>query len=162
MESRHIVFGAVFVAFFGIGMLNVMSDGRFGHAISAQFPWHAGTSTAPTVEVENLTVEQGEIGEVKATVRNANRVSYANYNLSEGAKRLDLDAEPHPGPRFVAQSLPPYWNYDHTEKRIVVRMEFNISKGTEPGVYDYGVRAWNGEDTGVKKNFTVRVESSEN
>lgn len=164
METRHVIFGAVFVGIFSIGMLNVISDGRLGHAVNSQLPWHAGTSAEPTIDVENLTVEQGNIGEVKATVRNADRVSYTNYNLFEGGKRLDMDAGPRPNPSFVEQSLPPYWNYDHVEKKIVVEMKLNISQETEPGIYKYGVEAWNGEEMEkpVKRNFTVRVEASEN
>jgi len=163
MKKRHVIFGAVFVAIFGIGMLNVMSDGRLGHAIQSQFPWHIGSAEAPSIEVENLSVEQGEIGEVEAVVRNTDMVSYANYELSEGQRRLDLDAKPYPGPSFVKQSLPPYWNYDHVEKKVVVNMEFNISENTDPGVYDYGIEAWNGdypEQKPVMRNFTVQVLGS--
>lgn len=164
MGKRHVFFGAIFMAVFGIGMLNLLSEGRLGHEINSQFPWHTGnTSAAPEVEVENLSLDQGESEEVVALVRNADEVTYIDYSLFPQAERnnLELEAGTSPSPSFVQQSLPPNWLYDHTEKLIEVRMWFNSSEDTEPGNYTYGIRGLN--DDGKKSataNLTVQVLNS--
>jgi len=162
MEKRHVFFGVVFVAVFGVGMLNVISDGRLSHAIQSQFPWHTGdSSTTPQIEVEDLKLAQGETGETVALVRNAEKVSYRDYSMSGVEENSpQLEAELFPYPSTVQESYPPNWLYDHPEQLIEVRMKFNISEETDPGNYTYGVEAWNGEGNSVTENLTVQVLDS--
>lgn len=166
MEKRHIVFGAVFFSVFIIGSLNIISDGRFGHAIVSKVPGHAGDPGAePEISIQsNVTLEQGETASVTAVVRNARTISYTNPTLThrEG-RRIDVDADLKPFPRMVQQSLPPTWVYSHIEPEVKMNITLNASRNVKPGNHSFELTA--ASDIAVdapesSERFSVEIENS--
>ena len=155
MDRRHILYGVIFLAVFAAGMFNVATDGRFSHAVSSTIPGHAAEASAtPEVEVqENLSLIENETGKVYVTVKNADRVSYRDFQPESG---LSLEADFRPFPSSVQESLPPYWNWDHPERKIVMELEFNASN-TKSGDYVYSVEAWNGDSEASRENISISV-----
>ena len=162
MEVRHVVFGAVFLAVFTIGSLNIISDGRVGHALSAQFPGHGATFAEPKISIEeNVTLKPGSNTSVTARIRNAKVISYENPTLfNREEARIDVDADLNPSPRMIQQSLPPSWVYDHVEPEIQMRMTLKASENLEPGNYSFRITAEPDTDvnaTEISGEFSVRV-----
>ena len=164
METRHVIFGAVFLAVFTFGSLNIISDGRVGHAVSAQLPGHSVASNSePEISIEeNVTLEPGATKSVNAEI--AKIISYTNPTLfNRDEAQIDVDAKLEPSPGMVQQSLPPSWVYDHVEPEILMNISLNSSESMAPGNYSFNVTAESGMDIEareVSESFSVRVLNS--
>ena len=157
MEVRHVVFGAVFLAVFTIGSLNIISDGAFGHMLTSQLPSHSvGPDAEPEISLEeNVSLKPGTSGSVEAEIRNAKIISYRNPTLTnrQGA-RIDVNADLKPSPALVQQSLPPSWVYDYVEPKIQMDISLKASEDVNPGNYTFEITAES--ETGSKSQDTSR------
>ena len=142
MERRHVFFGVVFVAVFGIGMANVMSDGRLGHTIASQLPGHTGDGEASIEKIEKIQLEPGERVTREVKLENVKRVSYRDPTIfANGTDPLNFSLELSPSPRMVEQSLPPNYVYEHREARVDARLSFRAEEVTEPGQWTFRLDA---------------------
>ena len=151
-QSRHLIYGVIFVLVFATGSVNVITDGGIAHLVSSQTPWHpAEASSTPEIEIENnLTLAMNETGEVKGVIRNADSVSY-RYHGDGRTPSLEPDFRPHPS--AGEDSLPPTWLWDHPEKKIIFEISFNASE--VEGSHTYSLEASNSGSEVVERNFTV-------
>lgn len=155
MEKRHVVYGIVFIAVFTLGTLNVMTDGRFSHALSSKIPGHsAEASVTPEIEIkDNLSLEANETGEINAVIRNSDKVS---YTITGNTPRTSLNPDFRPSPSAGQDSMPPTWIWDHPEKEINLVINFNSSElGT--GEHRFSLEAYNSDSKTVEKEFSVTV-----
>lgn len=163
MKKRHIVFGAVFLAVFVVGSLNIISDGRIGHALRAQVPGHGGSpGMKPDISIDRkVTLKQGGISSATAEIRNARIVSYANPTITSAEEnRIEVEADLAPPPRMVQQSLPPSWVYSHGEPEIMMDIDLNASETVDPGNYTFRVTAESSMDINASEaseQFSVTV-----
>ncbi len=164
MEARHIVFGAVFVAFFGIGMLNVMSDGRFAHMLASQIPGHAGTGNASIQDVEEVELESGEKVIRRVELRNVKRVSYGDPTIStNGTDPLNFTIDLAPPFSGVEQSMPPNYVYDHRERKITATLSFEAEEVAEPGEWTFELTARPGDirTEKISREIPVNIKSDQ-
>lgn len=162
METRHIFFGAVFVAVFGIGMLNVMSDGRFAHMLSSQVPGHVGTGNASIQEVEDVVLEPGKTVTRRVELRNVKRVSYVDPTIfANGTDPVNFTMDLSPPPRMVEQSLPPNYVYEHTERKVTAILNFEAEEVAEPGEWMFELTAKPDDirTEEISKKIRVKIES---
>lgn len=160
METRHVIFGAVFIAVFTVGSLNIISDGEVAHMLSIQLQ-----SPEPKISIEeNVTLKPGSNASVTARIRDAKVISYENPTLfNREEARIDVDADLDPSPRMVQQSLPPYWVYEYLEPEIHANIVLNASEDMDPGNYTFEVTAESerGSDaTEISREFSVVVSNS--
>ena len=162
MQLRHIVFGAVLVAFFGIGMLNVMSDGRFAHMLASQLPGHAGTGNASIQQVEEVRLEQGETVTRIIELRNVKRVSYVDPTISaNGTDSVNFSIDLAPPFKGVEQSMPPNYVYDHKERTVTAILSFEAKEAAESAKWNFELTARPGEirTEKISREIPVRIES---
>ena len=164
MGLRHVFLATVVIIGFGFGMVNVITDGLIVEELRSEFNLGTSFSSDPTIEVENVIMEQGEEKSIEVLVNNTNRISYHDYNSTTMRDNgITLETKPSPAPKMVQQSLPPYWNYETTVNQVRVNITFNASADAESGNYSYGFEAWNGDYTEkdpATENFTVQVLQS--
>lgn len=152
------------MAVFGVGMLNVMSDGRFGHMLASQIPGHAGTGNTSVQYVEDVVLEPGETVTRRVELRNVKRVSYADPTIfSNGTDPVNFTMNLSPHPRMVEQSLPPNYVYEHIEKKVTATLNFEAEEVAKPGewIFELTVRPGDIRTEKISREIPVRIESDQ-
>jgi|GEM_PF-5575349 hypothetical protein len=92
METRHVIFGLAFVLIFGVGMVNVQTDGELVHEISTELPRYEASGNTSIGDIQKVVLEAGESAEVTTKVLNVKEISYADPTLSENVSdSVDLE-----------------------------------------------------------------------
>ena len=64
METRHVIFGLAFVLIFGVGMVNVQTDGELMHEISTELPGYEASGNTSISDIEKVVLKAGESTEI--------------------------------------------------------------------------------------------------
>lgn len=127
MAIRHMVFATVFIVVFGVGMVNVMTDGRLVHELRSELPNHAGEGNVSIEEVEPVVLESGETSLRTVEIQNARRISYEDPTLNSN-NSISFDMSLQPPPSGVEESMPPNYVYDHQERTAEAMLNFSAGQ----------------------------------
>ena len=142
MEPRHVLFGAVFVIVFGVGMANVSTNGDLVHEISTELPIYEASGNASIQQVQKATLQPGESKQITAKIQNVREVSYTDPNvLRNVTSNLEFDVNLSPPPAMVQESLPPSYIYDQATNTVTARINISATGNAEPGNYTFELQA---------------------
>lgn len=153
MAIRHMIFATVFIAVFGVGMVNVMTDGRLVHELRSELPNHAGDGNVSIEAVDTIELEPGETKLKTVRINNGRRISYGDPTLSSNMTEVKFSMSLQPPPSGAEQSLPPTYFYSHQEKTADAKLNFTVDEDASSANLSFELKGQPGD---VDSPETVR------
>jgi uncharacterized membrane protein len=161
MKTRHVIFGLAFVLIFGVGMVNVQTDGELVHEISTELPGYEASGNTSISNIEKVVIQAGESKEITSRILNVREISYTDPTLSENVSDgVSLELELSPPPGMVQESFPPQFLYDQRTKTVTARINISATEDAETGTYNFEVLAsGNNTEGSITQDIPVEVRA---
>ena len=161
MKTRHVIFGLAFVLIFGVGMVNVQTDGELVHEISTELPGYEASGNTSISDIEKVVLKAGESKEIASRILNVREISYTDPTLSENISNgVSFELELSPPPGTVQESFPPQFLYDQRTKAVTARINISATEDAETGTYNFELLiSGNNTEEGITEDIPVEIRA---